>query len=300
MYADNSVLSIQSSVVWGYVGNKSATFPLQLLGFDVSNINSVQFSNHTSYKVFRGQVLDDKDVSELYDGLKSNNLLDFSHILTGYVGSKSFLEKVAEIIKDIRSCNPNLVYVCDPVMGDNGKMYVPEDLLPVYRDLIIPLADIITPNQFELELVTGITVKSAQDAIKGIDILHGKGVKTVVLSSGLLADDGKLMCIASTDNGSSKERYKIEIPYLPEKFVGTGDLFAAAMLAWMHKDKNLKLAFEKTLAVVQAVIKRTVEHAKDAARNGKPSTPAHMELRLIQSKSDIENPNITYTAVPIS
>uniref|UniRef100_T1GRQ4 pyridoxal kinase n=1 Tax=Megaselia scalaris TaxID=36166 RepID=T1GRQ4_MEGSC len=115
------VLSIQSHVVHGYVGNKSATFPLEVLGFEVDAINSVQFSNHTGYKVVKGQVLQEKELADLFEGLEKNNLLQhYSHLLTGYIGNASFLRQVSAIVKKLREINPNLIYVCDPVMGDNG------------------------------------------------------------------------------------------------------------------------------------------------------------------------------------
>ena len=161
------VLSIQSHVVSGYVGNKSATFPLQLLGFEVDAINSVQvryqyiliqdliwnfyaqFSNHTGYaKGVRGQVLDDKQLRELIEGLKMNELDIYSHIINGYIGSDTLLKQLKGTIQDFKSKNPDLVFVCDPVMGDTGPgWYVPKSLLPIYRDEILPLADVCVPNQ---------------------------------------------------------------------------------------------------------------------------------------------------------
>lgn len=296
---DCHVLSIQSSVVCGYVGNKSATFPLQVLGFDVSTVNSVQFSNHTGYKEFKGQVLNAEDMTCLYDGLKVNNIHHFSHLLTGYIGSKSFLEKVGEIIKDLRQNNPSLTYVCDPVMGDNGKMYVPKELLEVYQKVIVPLADIVTPNQFEAELLTGVKIETEADAWKAMQILHDMGPKTVVISSSDLGSEGTIVGLASSIKNGCKEHYRINMPHIPQVFVGTGDLFAACLLAWIHKDKNLKVALEKTVSIVQAVIQRTVSHALRLAGKGNTPTPEQMELRLIQSKADIEQPEITFEAVAI-
>ncbi|KAK8569109.1 hypothetical protein V6N12_007641 [Hibiscus sabdariffa] len=153
------VLSIQSHTVQGYVGNKSAVFPLQLLGYDVDPINSVQFSNHTGksfilllkslenlrpyiqfgvswYPTFKGQVLNGRELLDLIEGLEANNLLYYTHLLTGYIGSVSFLNSVLEVVDKLRSINPNLTYVCDPVMGDEGKLYVPEDLALVYREKV--------------------------------------------------------------------------------------------------------------------------------------------------------------------
>ncbi|XP_060065425.1 pyridoxal kinase-like [Ylistrum balloti] len=296
---DCRVLSIQSSVVSGYVGNKSATFPLQILGFDVSTVNSVQFSNHTGYKVFKGQVLNADDMSCLYEGLKLNKIHHFTHLLTGYIGSKSFLEKVGEIVKDLRKQNPNLTYVCDPVMGDNGKMYVPQELLEVYQKVMIPIADIITPNQFEAELLTEMKIGTESDAWKAMQILHDMGPKTVVISSSDLGSEGTIVALASSIKNGCKEQYRINMPYIPQVFVGTGDLFAACLLAWIQKDKNLKVALEKTVSIVQAVIQRTVGHALSLAGTGNKPTPEQMELRLIQSKADIEDPKILFDAVPV-
>ncbi|XP_063405266.1 pyridoxal kinase-like [Mytilus trossulus] len=293
------VLSIQSTVVFGYVGNKSASFPLQLLGFDVSTINSVQFSNHTGYGKFKGQVLNDDDVECLYEGLKENNIHNFTHLLTGYIGSKSFLQKVGDIIKDMKKTNPTLTYVCDPVMGDNGKMYVPEELLPVYKETILPLADIITPNQYEAELLTGRSIKSEEDALLAMDDLHNMGPQTVVISSSNLGSNGTIMSLASTVKNGCKEKFKIEFKLLPAIFVGTGDLFAACLMAWMQTDKKLQVALEKTLSTLQAVIKRTLTYAQEQAGPGNTPNSAQMELRLVHSKKDIENPNIIFKAVQL-
>lgn len=293
----NQVLSIQSTVVSGYVGNKCASFALQILGFDVCPVNSVQLSNHTGYSCFKGQVLNAEDIECLYDGLKQNNIHgQFSHLITGYIGSKSFLLKVGEIIQDIRDSNPGITYVCDPVMGDNGKMYVPEELMPVYRDVIVPKADIVTPNQFEAELLTGIKITSEAEALQAMQCLHDKGPKTVVLSSTDLGSEGILVALASTIKNGEKECYRIEMPYVQAIFVGTGDLFASCLMAWMHKDNDLKIALEKTVSTTQIVINRTLQAAKEAAGKGNKPTPAQMELRLIQSKADIENPKVTFTA----
>lgn len=294
------VLSIQSTVVYGYVGNKCATFSLQVHGFDVCPINSVQLSNHTGYSHVKGQVLNAEDIECLYDGLKANGVHDnFSHLITGYIGSKSFLLKVGEIIQSLRDSNPGLVYVCDPVMGDNGKMYVPEELMPVYRDVIVPKADIVTPNQFEAELLTDIKINSEAEALKAMQVLHDKGPKTVVLSSTNLGSEGVLVALASSVTNGTKECYRIEMPYLQAIFVGTGDLFASCLMAWMHKDNDLKLALEKTVSTVQTVIRRTLQAANEAAGQGKKPTPAQMELRLIQSKSDIEKPTVNFHATKI-
>ncbi|CAG4971845.1 unnamed protein product [Colias eurytheme] len=286
------VLSIQSHVVHGYVGNKSAVFPLQVLGLEVDAINTVQFSTHTAYKHIKGQILKNEELEELIDGLVLNEVDYYTHFLTGYSRSPDSLKQIAQIIKNLKVKNPGLVYVCDPVMGDNGKLYVPEEILPVYRDDVVPLADILTPNQFEAELLTGIPMKDLDSAITVIQALHDKGVKTVVLSSTDLGDDQHMIGLASNKDSC----YKIEIPKVDANFTGTGDLFAALFLAWSYKTKDdLKLTLELTIATLQAIVKDTYDYARKIQPTGKVP-PALNELRLIQNKHIIENPKINITA----
>ncbi|KAK3777015.1 hypothetical protein RRG08_008870 [Elysia crispata] len=299
MSADKRVLSIQSTVVFGYVGNKSGAFPLQLHGYDVSTINSVQFSNHTGYGKWKGQVLNASEAADLFEGLRINNLLHFNHVLTGYIGSDSFLKKVGEEVGKMKAKNPNLIYLCDPVMGDNGKLYVSETLVPVYQNEIVELADIIVPNQFELGLLTKLPITTETEAFTAMQKLHDRGVSTVVLSSSNIGNNKEqMLCLASYKKGGVSKRYRINIPYMNAIFVGTGDLFAASLLVWLDKDKNLKSALEKTVSVVQKVIKRTYEHAKSLA-GGEVPTMEQMELQLVQSKHDIENPQVTFQAEEI-
>ena len=169
------VLSVQSHVVHGYVGNKSAVFPLQLLGFEVDAVNSVQFCCHTGYPKFGGQVLGGEELWSLVAGLDANGLAaSYSHLLTGYIGSATFLRTVIRLVGLLRErCGRDLVYVCDPVLGDHGKLYVPEELVAIYRAEVVPLATLLTPNQFECELLTGVNVASEADAVRACDALHG-------------------------------------------------------------------------------------------------------------------------------
>lgn len=301
MSADiNRVLSIQSHVVHGYVGNKSAVFPLQVLGFEVDNINSVQFSNHTGYaNGFKGQVLNESELAELFSGLKANDLHgQYTHLLTGYVGNINFLAEIANILKTLRSVNPNLIYVCDPVMGDDGVMYVPKELLPVYRDTIVPLADIVTPNQFEVELLTGKTIKSEQEAWDAVEWFHSKGVKTVAISSSELGGSDALLALVSHKEGNKSQRYRMEIPKQGNgiRFTGTGDLFAALFLAHSTLTKfDVCTTLERTIASLQAVITRTLTYIPEDVKAGKVQvTSTQRELKIIQSKQDLEQPKVTF------
>ncbi|XP_065057429.1 pyridoxal kinase-like [Rhopilema esculentum] len=285
------VLSIQSHVVCGYVGNKSATFPLQVLGFEVDAINSVQFSNHTGYEHVKGQVLESSDLGELFLGLTMNDIHHYSHLLTGYCCSESFLNDILIVVKELRKKNPALVFVCDPVLGDNGKFYVPESLLQIYRDKIIPLADVITPNQFEAELLSGIKIRNEEDAIKATDILHSKGTKTVIISSTEIGVEGTLTLLASSKTESGLKRVRLRMPKMEAIFTGTGDLFSCMLLAWMAKyPGDLKTACEKTISAIHLVLKRTQKAMTELAGPGNKPTAFQRELRIIDSLDDIRNP----------
>uniref|UniRef100_A0A2K6F303 Pyridoxal kinase n=1 Tax=Propithecus coquereli TaxID=379532 RepID=A0A2K6F303_PROCO len=275
------VLSIQSHVVRGYVGNRAATFPLQVLGFEIDAVNSVQFSNHTGYAHWKGQVLNSDELHELYEGLKLNSVNKYDYVLT----------------------------VCDPVMGDKrngeGSMYVPDDLLPVYREKVVPVADIITPNQFEAELLSGRKIHSQEEALAVMDMLHAMGPDTVVItSSDLPSPRGSdyLIVLGSQrtrrpDGSTGTERIRMDIQKVDAVFVGTGDLFAAMLLAWTHKHpNNLKMACEKTVSAVHHVLQRTMQCATAQAEEGLRPNPAQLELRMVQSKKDIEDPEIVIQA----
>ncbi|KAG5461302.1 MAG: Ribokinase-like protein, partial [Olpidium bornovanus] len=221
------VLSMQSHVVSGYVGNKVAAFPLQLLGYEVDVLNTVQLSNHTgkwrktrsqrrkerrkadwqSHDLwdnhpcfltsaaegdakFAGQRLSAKDMGDLLAGLKVNGLDAWSHALTGYVGSAEVLRETAAAVRRLKvTQEESLFYVCDPVMGDTGGLYVPEAVVPVYRDELLPLADVITPNQFEAEILTGLTIRTVRDLVVAADRLHALGPRYVVITSSVLGED---------------------------------------------------------------------------------------------------------------
>ncbi len=170
-------------------------------------------------------------IDDVFSGLVQNDLLDnYTHLLTGYIGNDQFLRKIADIVRKLREVNPNIVYgkainsflilsmvsvmsynqnpflqwytVCDPVMGDNGEMYVPKTLLPIYRDEIIPLADICTPNQYEMELLTGnVNIKTKEDTLKSLNWFHDRGVQTVALSSTSLGTPDQLLAFLSHRKG---------------------------------------------------------------------------------------------------
>ncbi|KAJ1726286.1 putative pyridoxal kinase [Coemansia sp. BCRC 34490] len=246
------ILSIQSHVVSGYVGNRAATFPLQLLGHEVDVMNTVQFSNHTGYNKVRGTRFSDTQLRELFEGLCDNGLdTGYSHLLSGYIGNSGNVRAVEEIARSLRRTNPDLVFVLDPVLGDDGALYVPEELVSLYRDVLCPLADIITPNQFEAEALSGISISSLEDARAVCNKLHSLGVPNVVITSlALPAADaqseeekeeekrdrsGLLYLVGSqqTTHGGEKKTqcFYIAFPRLYGYFTGSGDLFTALVAA---------------------------------------------------------------------
>ncbi|XP_050975718.1 pyridoxal (pyridoxine, vitamin B6) kinase a isoform X3 [Labeo rohita] len=259
---DCRVLSVQSHVVRGYVGNKSASFPLQVLGFEVDTINSVQFSNHTGYEHWKGQVLTADELHVLYEGIKLNNVNQYDYVLTGYARDDSFLATVVDIVHELKRANPGLVYVCDPVLGDNGAMVM--------------------------------------------NLLHSMGPSTVVITSSdlpSLMGDQFLVALGSqkrarADGTILTQQIRMDIPKVDAVFVGTGDLFAAMLLAWTHLHPNdLKTACEKTASVLHHVIKRTITYAKEVVGPNRKPSPAQLELRMVQSKADIEDPAVVLNAV---
>eukprot|EP00873_Tetraselmis_striata_P038647 jgi/Tetstr1/458911/TSEL_000377.t1 len=307
------VLSIQSHVVHGHVGNKSAVFPLQLLGLDVDSINSVQFSNHTGYKAWRGTVTSGEQLWELVEGLEANGLCHYTHLLTGYIASVSFLETIMKVVEKLRSYNPDLIYVCDPVMGDDGQLYLPAELVPIYRERLPRVASVLMPNAFEAEQLTGVLVDSVPAALSACQHLHALGTTTVVMTSLEEASKpGVLTILASTTRPQSPgcpQRLSLQVPRLPIYFTGTGDLFAALTLGWLHAHPDdLGLALRKAVGGLQGVLANTLAAAEASGVDGgasrhdpkrSPATCRALELRLVQSQDAIKTPSVDFEITPL-
>lgn len=287
------------------MGNKAAVFPLQLLGFDVDVINSVHFSNHTGHpRGFKGDVLNGDQLRSILTGLEENGLLEnIGHLLTGYIGSESFLKAILDVLKKVREKSKSVRFVCDPVMGDNGKFYVPPELVAAYRDQVIPQADVVTPNQFEVEQITGIVIKTQADALRACHALHNMGPSLVFITSMVLdendTEDGDSMAIIASQrrelhagDQNQDEVWRIDTHIVPGYFTGTGDLCAALLLGHTSDSYELSTAIEKVTNTMYAVISRT------AASSGESVTSR--ELKLVQSKKDIEDPPQAYTAYKVS
>ncbi|KAG0067179.1 putative pyridoxal kinase [Linnemannia elongata] len=251
------VLSIQSHIVSGYCGNKAATFPLQLLGFDVDVMNTVNFSNHTGYPSWTGEKATGEQLTKLFEGLQTSGLVDYTHILTGYIGSSQNLAAVTDIVAKLED-HGNPFFVLDPVMGDNGQLYVQPDVIPLYKKLM-KFAKAITPNQFEAEVLADKKITDVRSCMEVIDILHDAGVENVVITSVSLlpSDVAAHQAVGqngATSNGSSKREeaeeesmycvcsnrrskddtprvFAIGFPTYDGYFTGTGDLFSALLVA---------------------------------------------------------------------
>jgi pyridoxine kinase len=279
-------------------------FPLQLLGFDVDFINSVHFSNHTGYpKGWEGDILTGEQLDKILAGLERNGLLsDIQHILTGYIGSETFLESILKVVKSVRKYG-RVRYVCDPVLGDresisstdSGKFYVPENLVEVYKRKVLPIADVLTPNQFEVEQLTGIRVTSLSSVKQACTALHDMGLGLVFVTSCVFASDTNNISIVASQRHKNKhtEQWILEVPIVPGSYTGTGDLCSALLLAHTARfPDNLPKAMELVSNTMQAVVERTHKASSRSVKS--------RELRLIQSQSDIENPTIRYKCRKIS
>lgn len=267
------VLSIQSTVVHGFCGNKAATLPLQLFGFDVCPINTVQFSNHTGYKSFKGSRLSAEQFCQLITGLKENDLGDFKYVITGYVGKQPLLKEIREEISRMKRGNPKMFVAIDPVMGDNGNFYVDATCVGEYHEMITN-ANLLTPNAFETEQLTGIKLKSMGSIFQAINKLHWMGAKAVVMTSIEEPSFMKKDTILVIASDSSRSDYYLTIELnklkmISGSFVGTGDLFTALLVSWMtQRGATLFEAVEKTVSSIQGVLKATIKRAEGGSSVG--------------------------------
>lgn len=229
----SEIISIQSHVAYGYVGNRAAVFPLQRLGWDVTAINTVQFSNHTGYGRFTGEVFSAAHIAAVFDGVAAlTGLAGTRALLTGYMGDQGTGRVVLDALARLRATSPQALYCCDPVMGDTGRGFFVREGLPEWmRDQALPAADIITPNQFELAWLAGHEINSRDDAVAAAAALRGRGPRVVLVTSLVVEDSraDRIAMLVDTAAGSwrvSTPRVHFETP--PN---GAGDFTAAMFLA---------------------------------------------------------------------
>ncbi len=259
------VLSIQSHVAFGHVGNAAAVFPLQRLGFEVLPIHTVQFSNHTGYGQYRGQVFGAEHVREVLQGLRERGVLaQVAGVLSGYVGDAAIGEVILETVEEIRRDNPQVRYLCDPVIGDVGRgIFVQAAIPDFFRNLALPCANIITPNQFEFELLTGSKLASVAEAVRVAQQLRGRGPDIVVITS-LATDDiplDRLGTLAINGEGAwLVNTPRLALHPLPN---GMGDVFSATVLAHLLNDVPLAEALERTTSTLYGLVQATVVGSRD-------------------------------------
>ena len=291
-----AILSIQSHVVYGYAGNSAAVFPMQRLGHEVWAINTVEFSNHTGYGSWKGKILGGELADELVTGLEERGVLEkCSAVLSGYMGDAAVGKAIINAVTKVRTASKNAIYCCDPVMGDVGRgFYVKPDIPEIFKNELIPLADIITPNQFELEALTGQKIINMESACKAIDIIHKKGTGIVLLTSFNTEENNKagnkIGMIASGSGG----KYSIETPLLPlgPGMAGSGDITASVFLARYLETGDLKKSLELCTASIYGILKQSWEYNKEL-------TGTLPELRIIQAQSELDEPGEIFKAVSL-
>ncbi|KAI8279412.1 putative pyridoxal kinase [Colletotrichum sp. SAR11_57] len=317
---DTRVLAVASHVVSGNVGNKIAVFTLQSLGCDVAALNTVQFSNHTGYRQWKGTKVSAQEIRDLFEGLKQSYLDDFDMMLSGYIPGAEAVMAVGDIAKELKakSGDGSFFWVLDPVMGDNGKLYVAEEVVPAYQSLV-EHADLILPNQFEAELLSGVKITDMNSLQSAIHALHSKfRIPHVVITSvNLAAPDhppSHLSVVGSSMDPSTgaPRLFKIVFPAIDAYFSGTGDMFAALMTVRMREaviaagsqlqktrswlsgpevdalDLPLARAAEMVLASMHEVLTQTargMQEAVGAAAAEASTEEEKKKLHLLKSKS---------------
>lgn len=255
-----SILSIQSHVAYGYVGNRAAVFPLQLMGYEVIAVNTVQFSNHTGYGSFTGQVFEPRHIEDILAGLEERGVFGrVDAVLSGYMGSDALAEIVLHAANKIRALNPAVLYCCDPVMGDTGRgFFVPEALREFFRGHGVPAADIITPNQFELGYLAATEIKTLKDAQLACRKIHDTGVATILLTSLEVRETGKkeIQMLASQADGAQfvVTTPKLKLDPAPN---GAGDMTSALFLGRLLAGEPVNIALQNTAASVFGVFEKT-------------------------------------------
>ena len=281
------VLSVQSHVAYGHAGNSAAVFPLQRLGIEVLPVHTVQFSNHTGYGAFRGQVFEAAHLEDVFLGLEERGILPtVSAVLSGYMGDASIGNAIIAMADKIRALNPDALYVCDPVFGDVGRgVFVRPDIPDYYRDHSLAAADIITPNQFEFELLMGTTLTSMDHAISVARAHIGETDKTVIITSLMTPDiePGQLATLAVTgQHACAVTTPVIEKTPLPN---GMGDAFTAILLGQLLQDKALPHAMQLATASLYQLVDATPEGSRD--------------LPLIAAQPQIISPSVAFDLTEI-
>ncbi|QGF24630.1 pyridoxal kinase PdxY [Raineyella fluvialis] len=253
-----SILSIQSSVAYGHAGNSAAAFPLMRMGIEVHPVATVHFSNHTGYGDWRGPVLGPGEVLEVVRGIDDRGALaDCDALLSGYLGDGETGEAVLAAATLLRERNPDALWCCDPVMGDVGRGFFVRDEVPVMlRDRVVPMAQVLTPNHFELDQLVGRRTQSLEEILEAVDEVRSHGPRIVLVTSlvSTRTDPSSVQMLAVDDSGA----HLVTTPRLPASFAGAGDVTAALFLAHLLRTGSPRSAVELTAASMFGLLHRTV------------------------------------------
>lgn len=278
-----SILSIQSSVAYGHVGNAAAVFALQRLGHEVWPIDTVRYSNHPGYGRFRGRKTSAPALRELIEGLDDIGILDRTRaVLSGYLGTPAVGRVLNSALDRVNVVAPAALYCCDPVMGDRAEgFYLPAELLAFFRDIAVPRAQIVTPNHFELERLVDRRLPTLAHVRAAARDLQARGPETVVVTSvlgeGIDGDEIGTLAVDAADC------WLVTTPLLPHAAKGAGDLFAALLLAHRLDGKALIESLARAVSSVFSVIHATL------AAGGR-------ELRLIAVQDALIRPEVRFVA----
>ncbi|MCJ8521543.1 pyridoxine kinase [Pseudorhizobium tarimense] len=272
-----NILSIQSHVAYGHVGNSSAVFPLQRLGVEVWPIHTVQFSNHTGYGAWRGQVFDAAVIGELVEGIEDRGrLVACDGVLSGYMGSAEIGSAILDAVVRVRAANPRADYCCDPVIGDVGRgIFVRPGIPEFLRQKVVPAADIVTPNQFELEFLTGHAIVSQADVMVACDRLHAMGPKIILVTS-VLTDETPIASIDLLASGPDG-RFLLRTPRLDVSLNGAGDAVAALFFLHLKRTGSAAAALSAAGSSVYGLLRRTFEAASK-------------ELLIVEAQDELVQP----------
>jgi pyridoxine kinase len=278
-----SILSIQSHVVYGHVGNSAAVFPLQRIGCEVWPINTVQFSNHTGYPDWRGRVFDAALIDDCIAGIAARGALArCDGVLSGYVGSPEIGAAVLRGVGAVHSQNARAVYCCDPVLGDVERgVYVRDGVAEFMRERAAPAATLLTPNHFELNLLAGLPSTDMAGVRDALDALHARGPKAILVTSLRLDDTpADALDMLASENGAL---WRLRTPKAPIKANGAGDVIAALFLAHWLRTRSAPEAITLAASSVYGLIDAT---AKAQSR----------ELEIVAAQEQFVRPSRLFVA----
>jgi pyridoxine kinase len=285
-----SVISIQSQVAYGHVGNSAAVFPMQMHGIDVVAVPTTLLSNRPGYKTIRGRVLEAQLVADLLLGVEERGALDAATmILSGYLGSPDIAAVVRDFVARAKASRPALLYACDPVLGDRDRgLFVHADIPPLVRDRLCPLADIITPNHFEFEYLSGMKATTSDQMIEAARPLLAQGLSTVVVTSAELDDTpaGEIETLAIERANESYKAWRVRTPKLPISPNGTGDLFASLLVSARVRGSDTPEALGHAASAIYAVLERT-------------AAAGTAEMRIVESAEQLAHPKRRFDAIAI-